>query len=165
MNRAPRPLAGRAVLVLLLLAGGVILLDLPRPAVGPPLEWRADLEAALAEAQVRGLPVLLSFHAPWCSACRKLDRRTLRHPAVAAELERFIRVRVDTSRPAARSDMQRFGVWAVPALLVLDAQASPQAHLRTLGFVEPETLLAKLRALRGSPASTAQEALTRRSEG
>jgi thiol:disulfide interchange protein DsbD len=102
----------------------------------------------------------VSFHAPWCSACRKLDQRTLRHPSVASELERFVRVRVDTSEPGSRPTMQRFGVWGVPVLILLDSGGSAQEQLRSVGFVDVETLLARLEEM-----PEGRETLTRRPGG
>jgi thiol:disulfide interchange protein DsbD len=136
--------------VVLLLAAGVALAELPPPAAGPALAWRTDLEASLGAARAEHRPVLVSFHADWCSVCTRLDRRTLRHPDVAAELDRFVRVRVDVSERGPRSEalMGRFGVVALPTLVLVDSRGVALPEQSPVGFVDPDELLTDLRRVR-----------------
>jgi thiol:disulfide interchange protein DsbD len=149
----PAPGAGRLarrIGVVLLLAAGVALAELPSPAAGPPLAWRTDLDASLEAARAERRPVLVSFHADWCSICARLDRRTLRHPEVAAELDRFVRVRVDVSERGPGTDalMGRFGVVALPTLVLVDSQGVARPEQSPVGFVNPDELLSDLRRVR-----------------
>ena len=41
------------------------LTNAPRPSRGGRIEWREDIEAALAEAHSTGLPSMLYFSADW----------------------------------------------------------------------------------------------------
>jgi hypothetical protein len=133
--------------VLLCFLGALLYLELPETPAGPPLEWRSDLEAALAEAAA-----ILSFHAVWCSVCKKLDARSLRDPEVAAELERFVRVRIDASssdRPT--SDLlARFDVYGLPALRFVGPDGVLLAEPRVLGYAPPEQLAELLRQVAAS---------------
>jgi thiol:disulfide interchange protein DsbD len=137
--------------VLLVLAVGLALAlaEVPWGAAGPPLDWRTDLESALGEARHDARPAMISFHANWCSICDRLDRRTLRKPEVAAELERFVIVRVDASRLDATSQalLERFGVSGVPSLVFIDPEGRVLDVPRARGFVEPELLLEVLRSV------------------
>ncbi len=150
MSEPRRRPVSAPVLALLALAGSFVLADLPEPAAGPELSWRADLEAALAEATASGRPAILSFHADWCAICRKLDRVTLRDPAVAKELDRFVRVRVDASRMSSETDrlLTYYGVISLPALIFVAADGAVVASPRSFGYVEVEELLPRLESFR-----------------
>jgi thiol:disulfide interchange protein DsbD len=142
--------------ILLCFLAALVYLELPWPPAGPSLEWRSDLEAALAEAAAEGRPAVLSFHAAWCSVCRKLDARSLRDPEVAAELERFVRVRIDaSSSDAATADLLgRFDVQALPALRFVDPSGALLAEPRVVGFTPADDLS---RVLRGIGAKVVPE--------
>jgi thiol:disulfide interchange protein DsbD len=122
--------------------------EVPGRPAGPELSWRADLEPALAEAAAEGRPAILSFHARWCSTCKRLDRRTLRDPRVARELDRFVRVRVDATAmsPELEGVLARWGVVALPALVLVPADGSRPASA-LFGFAGVEELLEALREL------------------
>jgi uncharacterized protein len=82
--------------------------------------WSAD---AFARATADGRPVLLSIAAPWCDACREMDRTTFADPDVAACInDQFLPVRVD---PDARPDIaERYnlGGWPTTAFLSPDGR-------------------------------------------
>jgi thiol:disulfide interchange protein DsbD len=141
---------GRSRLAVLLLSLAALLyLNTPSPPAGPPLEWRSDLEAALLQAAERGQPVILSFHAAWCSVCRKLDERSLRSPRVAEKLEGFVRVRVDAggSDRATLELLERFGVRVLPELVFVDASGRVLEQPRVQGYAAPDRLAALLAGL------------------
>ncbi len=63
------------------------------------VEWRSWGEAAFAEADERGKPVLLSLVATWCGPCHEMDVRTFGEPRIAANInDSFVPVRVDVDR-------------------------------------------------------------------
>ena len=83
---------------------------------------------------VRGVPVLLDCWAPWCGPCRMVSPAL--EQLATERAGRLKLVKVDVDKAPAIS--QRFGVQAVPTLLVLDhgevlarqAGAAPVAALR-----------------------------------
>lgn len=119
---------------------------LPPRAAGPALEWRDDLEAALADARAAGRYAVVDFHADWCLACRELDLRTLRHPAVARLLSECVRVRVDASRTSepVQALFERFGVASLPELVVIDPRGEI-VEPRIASVVDPDEAAATLR--------------------
>jgi thiol:disulfide interchange protein DsbD len=147
--RSLRPIA------LLSFLAAFLWLQLPVSPAGPPVEWRTDLETALDEAAAEGRPAILSFHARWCSVCRRLDARSLRAPEVAAELERFVRVRVDASasNEATAELLRRFDVPSLPALLFVDPGAGLLAEPRVLGYAPREELIRVLRGIEVAPGT------------
>jgi thiol:disulfide interchange protein len=143
----------RRALVIAALAIALTWLGLPeyrdRGPSGPPLEWRHDLDLALTEATAYGVPAILSFDADWCSVCERLDRNTLQDPAVASELDRFVRVRIDASRRTPETDalLHEYGALALPALIFVSGNGEVLPSPRVLGFVEPDHLLPLLQSV------------------
>lgn len=61
-----------------------------------PLDgWGTDLEKAKAEAKAAGKPLAILYSAPWSDVARKFEKTALMDAKVKAELDRFVRVRLD----------------------------------------------------------------------
>lgn len=89
------------------IATGAIPLTYPRAS----LEWRTDLENALAEARANKKPAILDASAEWCGACKELERRTFSDPDVAEALKGYIKIRVDMTRfDEAQERLSRLGI-------------------------------------------------------
>ncbi len=83
-----------------------------------PLPWIADagdLDFA-AIADQAPLPVLLDLWAPWCGPCRMVSPALEELAGTFAGRIKLVKVDVDTAPETAK----RFGVQAVPTLIVLD---------------------------------------------
>ncbi len=108
----------KAILVLLAAVGIAMalgILALPRTAESP-IDWRTDVEAALAEARAQGRPAILDTGAKWCDACRRLERTTLRDAEVVQALAGFVPIHIDmTDFDPAQERLARLGI-DVPAL-------------------------------------------------
>jgi thioredoxin 2 len=82
-----------------------------------PLPWIADADddtfAEVAEAT--DLPVVVDMWAPWCGPCRMVSPELERVARELAGQVKLVKVNVDESPRL----QQRFGVQAVPTLLVL----------------------------------------------
>ncbi|MGY1679687.1 thioredoxin [Geodermatophilus sp. SYSU D01176] len=116
----------------------------PAAAAGTPrcgrcraaLPWVADAgDADFAEVAERSpVPVLVDLWATWCGPCRAVSPALERLAAALAGRVKLVKVDVDAAPGLAR----RFGVQAVPTLLVLDrgevvarqAGAAPEHALR-----------------------------------
>jgi thioredoxin 2 len=105
----------------------------PLPAPAEPLA--VDSSVALAELLRRSaLPVLVDFWAPWCGPCRMVSPALAQVAADLAGRVKLVKVNVDESPKI----QQRFGVQAIPTLMVLRrgqvaarrAGAAPAADLR-----------------------------------
>jgi thiol-disulfide isomerase/thioredoxin len=82
------------------------------------VEWRTDLEAAMAESQRVGRPVLIDFTASWCPPCTLMKATTWADKAVIAKANSlFIPVMIDVDEQPAIA--KRFDVEAYPTVMVL----------------------------------------------
>jgi thioredoxin 2 len=111
-----------------------------RPRCGKchqPLLWIADADdATFAEvAEAAKIPVVADLRAPWCGPCRMVSPALEQLARDLAGKVKLVKVNAGTSPRVS----QRFGVQAIPALLVLrhgqvaarQTGAVPLATLRT----------------------------------
>src|ERR1700733_1793153 len=101
-----------------------------------PLPWIADAgDDTFAEvAEAAPVPVVVDLWAPWCGPCRMVSPALAQVAADLAGRVKLVKVNVDESPKI----QQRFGVQAIPTLMVLrDGQvaarragAAPAADLR-----------------------------------
>ena len=103
------------------------------------MEWRTDLDAALADAASTNQTVLLRFTATWCAPCRVMDIRVWPDPTVQAELaEDHIIVKSDIDEESSQLLARKYGVRGVPTLLLLDSAGK---EISRAGFMSsPETV-------------------------
>ena len=101
-----------------------------------PLPWIADAaDDTFAEvAEAAPVPVVVDLWAPWCGPCRMVSPALAQVAADLAGRVKLVKVNVDESPKI----QQRFGVQAIPTLMVLRhgqvaarrAGAAPAADLR-----------------------------------
>ena len=78
------------------------------------------IEAAIAGAAAKGVPLVIEFHAAWCAPCRQFEQRVLPARPVQRALRDVMFVRYDLDSPEGERAARRFGVETVPTFLVLD---------------------------------------------
>ena len=92
-------------------------------------------QAAFAMADQSHRPILFYFHADWCASCEDFERYVLGNPEIAADLEPYLKVRIDatdTHRWGAYLE-HRFRVTAIPAVVVRDRAGNLLTELRLHG--------------------------------
>jgi thioredoxin 2 len=102
-----------------------------------PLPWIVDAgDDTFAEiAEAASVPVVVDMWAPWCGPCRMVSPALAQVATELAGRVKLVKVNVDDSPKL----QQRFGVQAIPTLMVLRrgqvaarrAGAAPAADLRT----------------------------------
>jgi len=111
---------------------------------------RQDVAQALADAEAQQRPVVLFFHASWCSACRALRSTSLADARVGEALGRaqatVVQVEVGTdfttSAPLPEHLTPRaLGVVGLPTLVYLDGRQGLAPQARLSGYVGPQRLI------------------------
>jgi len=102
-----------------------------RSARHQPVRWHPWGEAAFAQAQSEGKPILLDIGAVWCHWCHVMDRESYENPEIAAIInECYVAVKVDRDeRPdvdmryqAAVSAITGQGGWPLTVFLTPDGR-------------------------------------------
>ena len=105
-----------------------------------------DLDAAVAQANSRGLPAMLDFYADWCVECIRMERNTFPDAGVQAVLERLQPLKADVT---ANDDidqalMRRYGIIGPPAILFFNREGREMEAYRLVGYFTPEEFAAHL---------------------
>jgi len=122
----------------------------------PPVERSTseiptDLEplaTALREAKEKQKPILLDFHAAWCGPCRRMEREIFTNEQVAALLDRYIVLKLDTDEHIKLAES--FGVAGLPDIRLLSADGLIQKQLQ--GFQAVSVIIPELEAFLAAPS-------------
>jgi len=139
----------RIAIAILLLASGVAFALPKKHAV--EVRWDKYDTRALAAARAANKPVVIDFYADWCLPCKELDAKTFTDPAVAAELNRFVRVKADLTAAddeTTKRLTKEYAILGVPTLVFLDANGSEIRALRLTGYEPAREFLARLQKVR-----------------
>jgi thioredoxin:protein disulfide reductase len=92
------------------------------------------LETTLAS--LSGKPVVLDVYADWCISCVEFERFTFHEPQVAALLEQFTLLKVDTTQNTAadQSLLKRLKLFGPPAIIFYSPQGKEMEGVRVIGF-------------------------------
>lgn len=118
------------------------------------IDWY-DLPTGVRKATVTGKPVVMIFHASWCTACRQY-RTLFQHPGIVALAKDFVMILVDADKN--KEDNAAFspdGTY-VPRTLFLDYEGNIQSTIRgrdpkyphTIDIKDPAELLALMKQAR-----------------
>ncbi len=111
--------------------------------------WRTDEALALAEARDTGRGVVISFMAEWSKESMKLELGTFQNHQVRTELlAHYVPLRVDITEETQtqKGQLERYQVYALPVILVLDPRGRPIDRMEEL--ITPEALVSRLRDAR-----------------
>lgn len=107
---------------------------------------REPLASALREAEEAQKPIFLDFHASWCVPCREMESETFSDQKVAALLDRYVVLKIDTDEHIELS--KAFGVAGLPDIRLLSANA--KTHKQLQGFQSVELLVPELETFLGN---------------
>lgn len=139
-------------LIMLAIFGGVLFLQWPmlkgmfyRVAGVQPVatvEWQPDFEQASQLAAATEKPILLVFGASWCPGCVVMQHDVWSDATVGKVAnEQFVPVYVDVDSSRQADIVRRYGVGAIPSVLIVDAggqvlrEANNMSRSATLKFL------------------------------
>lgn len=115
---------------------------------GPGVAWQPYSDQLLKEAQALKKPVIIDFHATWCTPCVELDDVTFHDASVVKEAEsNFVMVKVDVTRggnPMHGKLLKQYEVKGVPTIVFLDSAGKERADLRLVDFLPPDPFLGRM---------------------
>jgi len=151
-GRSVGPRGGRVMRLscaaLLLVAGAAF--AIPRTG-GAIVQWTPWDQKSIAAASAQQKPVVIDFFADWCLPCKEFDEKTFADPAVAAELNRFVRIKADLTNdkdPVVQALTKQYAIVGVPTLIFVDANGQEVSSARLTGFEGPQPFLARLKQVR-----------------
>ena len=101
----------------------------PAAAEAPPAP-QPPLDAVLADAGQRGVPVLLTFHTSWCKPCAELEANVMPRADVQAALASYRVQGYDAEQDQGEEAAKRFDVHSFPTLLVLSPKGDEVARIK-----------------------------------
>ena len=139
--------AMRLAMASLLLVAGVAFAI---PSRGAEVKWTPYSAPALEAAKAAGQPTVIDFTAAWCIPCKEFDSRTFADRKVAAELDRFTRIKADVTQQNDTNAalMKQYGVVGPPTIIFVDASGNELRDLRLVGFEDANAFLARLQKVR-----------------
>jgi len=110
--------------------------------VQPASDWLTvstpqALDAALADAEAAGQPVLLDWYADWCISCKVIEHEVLNNPRVIALLKgyRLVRFDITASNPEQRALLDRYRLFGPPALMFFGKNGLEISDQRVIGEI------------------------------
>jgi thiol:disulfide interchange protein DsbD len=111
------------------------------------IKWIHSETEGLALSKQENKPVLIDFYADWCPPCKQMDKVTFQDKGVIDELDRFVAIKADMSRPSSPGQAagKKYGISAYPTFILLDSQGRKKT---IVGYTPPKEFLKALRDIR-----------------
>ena len=118
---------------------------------GAQVNWR-DLPSGVREATVTRKPVIMVFHATWCTACKQY-RKVFRDPEIVRATQDFVMILIDADKDKVANGAFAPDGTYVPRTLFLNAEGDIQSSIRgkdpefphTIDIKQPNELLSLMR--------------------
>jgi thiol-disulfide isomerase/thioredoxin len=109
------------------------------------IDWRFDLDAALAAARSANKPLMIDFMAEWCPPCRAMEDSTFNDPVVIQRAASFVTLRIDVDKQREvairyNGNARKYGGVGIPNILFMTAGETKLKHI--IGFQGPQQLIA-----------------------
>ena len=114
----------------------------------------AELDRVVAEASASGRHVMLDFYADWCVSCKEMEAYTFTDERVRALLADVVLVQADVTEndAADKALLERFDLFAPPAIVFYDPSGREVDGARVVGYVPAERFGTHLERVLGAGA-------------
>jgi len=108
----------------------------------------AQIAPILADAQSKGIPVMLDFYADWCISCVELEQM-FEEEEVALSLEKMRLIKVDLTifDANAKALLKEYKVLGPPALVFYNASGILESDMNTIGLLSSKQFLNHIQPL------------------
>jgi thiol:disulfide interchange protein DsbD len=110
----------------------------------------AELQTAIAQANVQGKTVMLDLYADWCIACKEFEKYTFPDTKVQKSLANSVLLQIDLTDTGADNNielMEHFNVFGLPSILFFNLQGEELDQQRITGFMEANEFSAHVNAI------------------
>ncbi len=106
---------------------------------------QGEINTLLARAADMGRPAVIELYADWCISCKVIERQVLSDPQVRAELEPYVRIKLDLTdnTPDQRQWLTEKGLFGPPAFLFFTTDGAERKDLRIQGEIDLEGFLSR----------------------
>lgn len=106
------------------------------------------LQQALEQAKAQNKPVMLDFYADWCIACKELEHKTFKNPAVVTALGNgntlLLQADVTADDGQDQALNKHFGLFGPPQVLFFKPNGEEIKAVRLAGYEAPEAFLGRI---------------------
>jgi thiol:disulfide interchange protein len=118
---------------------GLLLIQETRSLLYPPapghdaIAWQENFEEAAQISQRRNCPILIDFHAAWCSPCQWMEGYVWSDPVVAKEIAgHFVPLSADLEKPAGQQLALHYKVQYLPTILIVYSDGKTISGVMTM---------------------------------
>ncbi len=83
-----------------------------------------DMDAAMAQAEEEGKPLLIDLYADWCGPCRTLSEQYFPSDELQPVLVNFVLAKIDIDTPSGGEIANRYGVSSIPTIIIAEADGT-----------------------------------------
>ena len=83
-----------------------------------------DMDAAMAQAEEEGKPLLIDLYADWCGPCRTLSEQFFPSDELQPVLENFVLAKIDIDTQSGGEIANRYGVSSIPTIIIAEADGT-----------------------------------------
>lgn len=114
------------------------------------IDWVMSEEEGLRQARESGRIAIIDFWAEWCAACKEFDKFTYADPEVIRESQRFVNIKIDSTKsddPKVKQLWDKYGVVGLPTIVFISKDGTVLRDKTITGFVNAKEFIQVLRGL------------------
>lgn len=114
------------------------------------IDWVMSEEEGLRQARASGKVAIIDFWAEWCAACKEFDKFTYADPSVIRESQRFVNIKIDSTKsddPKVKQLWEKYRVVGLPTIVFISKDGTVLRDKTISGFVNAKKFLQVLEGL------------------